>query len=138
MFALLKCIGLQDKMLLQLSMKWVSSAVLEHFKQYPGAFVLLSHFLHFCHLDVAHSMINDNVGAVFFQIHSQSEAAAQVAASQRKSTAELFKNVDLSQYKIQGSEDDWKVALNTGSKNIVSLKRLFSNINIYQQSTHVA
>ena len=53
----------------------------------------------------------------------QNKAAEEVAASQKKATAELFKNVDLSQYKIRGSENDWLAALNTGNKGIVSVKR---------------
>ena len=52
----------------------------------------------------------------------KNEAADKVAATQKHATAELFKNVDLSQYKIRGSEDDWRSALTAGTKGIVSLK----------------
>jgi len=37
---------------------------------------------------------------------------------------ELFKNTDLSQYAIRGSEDDWKSALAGGPQGIISIKRL--------------
>jgi len=43
-----------------------------------------------------------------------------------KKTIELFKNSDLSQYAIRGSEDDWKSALATGPHGIISVKRFFT------------
>ena len=43
--------------------------------------------------------------------------------AEKKKKIELFKNTDLSQYVIRGSEDDWKSALATGPQGILSVKR---------------
>ena len=53
----------------------------------------------------------------------KSRAAREVDAAEKKKTVELFKNADLSQYAIRGSEDDWKSALATGPQGIISVKR---------------
>jgi len=53
----------------------------------------------------------------------KSKAAKEVDAAEKKKTIELFKNTDLSQYAIRGSEDDWKSALASGPQGIISVKR---------------
>jgi hypothetical protein len=50
----------------------------------------------------------------------QNAAAQEVEAAQKKELA-ILKDLDLSQYKIKGSEHDWKQALNSGSK-MISIK----------------
>ena len=54
----------------------------------------------------------------------KSKAAKEVDTAEKKKTIELFKNTDLSQYAIRGSEDDWKSALAGGPQGIISVKRL--------------
>ena len=54
----------------------------------------------------------------------KSKAAKEVDTAEKKKTVELFKNTDLSQYAIRGSEDDWKSALAGGPQGIISIKRL--------------
>ena len=54
----------------------------------------------------------------------KSKAAKEVDTAERKKMVELFKNTDLSQYAIRGSEDDWKSALAGGPQGIISIKRL--------------
>ena len=56
----------------------------------------------------------------------KSKAAKEVDAAQKKTTIELFKNIDLSQYAIRGSEDDWKSALASGPQGTISVKRLLT------------
>lgn len=51
----------------------------------------------------------------------QNEAAQEVQKKQEKEAA-VLKGLDLSQYAIQGSEDEWKSALKGGAKNIISVK----------------
>jgi len=53
----------------------------------------------------------------------KSKAAREFDAAEKKKTVELFKNTDLSQYAIRGSEDDWKSALASGPQGIISVKR---------------
>jgi len=54
----------------------------------------------------------------------KSKAAKEVDTAEKKKTVELFKNTDLSQYAVRGSEDDWKSALAGGPQGIISIKRL--------------
>jgi len=56
----------------------------------------------------------------------KSKAAKEVDTVQKKKTIDLFKNTDLSQYAIRGSEDDWKSALASGPHGIISVKRLLT------------
>jgi len=61
-----------------------------------------------------------------FWICMKSKAAKEVDTAEKKKTVELFKNTDLSQYTIRGSEDDWKSVLATGPHGIISIKRLLT------------
>ena len=53
----------------------------------------------------------------------KSKAAKEVETAEKKKTVELFKNVDLRQFAIHSSEDDWRSALASGPQGIVSVKR---------------
>jgi len=57
----------------------------------------------------------------------QSKAAREVDSAEKKKTIELFKNTDLSQFAIRGSEDDWKSALATRPHGIISVKRYLTH-----------
>ena len=49
------------------------------------------------------------------------EAAEEVAQKQKKEV-ELLKDMDLTQFNIKGSEQEWGDALKGGAKGVVSLK----------------
>lgn len=51
------------------------------------------------------------------------EAAKVLEKKQKKQLAQLKKE-NLEQYKIKGTEQDWKAAIAVGSKGIISVKRL--------------
>lgn len=59
------------------------------------------------------SFLNDSFGL-------QNAAAKEVEAAQKKELA-ILKDLDLTQYEIKGSEQDWKQALSSGSK-MISIK----------------
>ena len=59
------------------------------------------------------SLLNDWFGL-------QNAAAKEVEAAQKKELA-ILKDLDLTQYEIKGSEQDWKQALSSGSK-MISIK----------------
>ncbi|KAK3103722.1 hypothetical protein FSP39_021375 [Pinctada imbricata] len=52
------------------------------------------------------------------------EAAKEIERKQKKDLA-ILKDMDLSQYHVKGSEEDWNKALSTGSKQLVSIKGSF-------------
>lgn len=53
----------------------------------------------------------------------QAEGADEFIEKQKKDAA-ILKDVDLSQFSIRGSEDDWKKALTSGKgSSLVSIKR---------------
>ena len=61
---------------------------------------------------------------LFLTVNIQTQAAKEVADKQKKEL-ESLQSMDLSQYSIKGSEQDWDQALGGRSKpGVVSVKRL--------------
>lgn len=71
--------------------------------------------MHLCKNELCRSTL------AFHSLHHQNEAAKAIEKKQKKDLA-ILKDMDLSQYHVKGSEEDWNKALSAGSKQLVSIK----------------